>query len=301
MGCSDGRTVEGKPKENHGFPVCKFTIPLTKPTDAIKAVSDDQILLGAKDEIEILEISTKNITAYSKEHVGRINSFVKMTSGNIATAGQDKSIKVWDLSKKESLMTFTGHKSMIWTMTEIQGNKLMTGGSDKIVKIWDVNTQKEEGEFYKGNNEISVSLQLKSGKIVLCCGTKLILFDYDTKKEEKNLDIPSGVWAITQLKNGDILAGLGNGNLAVIDEKELTIKKTLDNGHKRSCTCVIELDNSKVVSACDTENDLILWDLTDPTKKYVIQGHTAPVLALTFISGRKFASTSEDKTLKIWE
>ena len=78
MGCSDGRTVDGKGQENHGFPVCKITIPLSKPVDAIKAINDNQILLGAKDEIEILEISTKNITAFSKEHVGRINSFVKM-------------------------------------------------------------------------------------------------------------------------------------------------------------------------------------------------------------------------------
>ena len=59
MGCSDGRTVDGKGQENHGFPVCKITIPLSKPVDAIKAINDNQILLGAKDEIEILEISTK--------------------------------------------------------------------------------------------------------------------------------------------------------------------------------------------------------------------------------------------------
>ena len=190
---------------------------------------------------------------------------------------------------------------MIWTMCEIQGNKLITGGSDKIVKIWDVNTKKEEGEFYKGDTEISVSLQLKSGKIILCCGSKLLLFDFKTKKEEKKLDIPSGVWAILQLKNEDIVAGLGNGNVVVIDEKEFKIKKTFDNGHKRSVTCVIELDNNKIVSACDTENDMILWDLEDPTKKYIIQGHTNVVLALTFISGKKFASTSDDKTLKIWE
>ena len=78
MGCSDGRTKEGSGKENHGYPVCKFTTPLQKPVDAIKAINDNQILLGAKDEIEIFEISSKNITAFSKEHVGRINSFVKM-------------------------------------------------------------------------------------------------------------------------------------------------------------------------------------------------------------------------------
>ena len=198
-------------------------------------------------------------------------------------------------------MTFKGHKSMIWTMCEIKGNKLMTGGSDKIVKIWDVNTKKEENEFFKGDNEISVLLQLKNEKIILCCGSKLLLFDFKTKKEEKKLDIPSGVWAIIQLKNENIVAGLGNGNLAIIDEKELIIKKILDNGHKRSVTCVIELDNGKIVSASDTENDMILWDLEDSSKKYIIQGHTNVVLALTFISGTKFASTSDDKTLKIWE
>ena len=49
------------------------------------------------------------------------------------------------------------------------------------------------------------------------------------------------------------------------------------------------------------ENNMILWDLSDPESKYIIEGHTDNITCLTHLDGNRFASSSLDNTLKIWE
>ena len=305
MGCAcaaGGKTFESKGKANSGFPLCQESIPLTTEIEVVLPINDENFILGGKDEIQILDLTKKEMKPYSKEHKGRINCIIKLSNGNIATAGQDKLIKIWDLTKNESLITLTGHTSMIWTINEIKENKLISGSSDKTCKIWDLNTKKEECELYKGNEEISVTIQLKNEKVLICCGRKLLQFDIKTKKEEKSLDVGKGIWSIVELFNGDIAAGLGDGTIIVIGcENELKIKNTLNEGHTKSVSSLIELENGKIVSASDNENDMILWDVKDQSVKYIIQGHTDFVKSLALISGKKFVSVSKDKTLRIWE
>ena len=299
MGCASGRTVEGTGKENKGFPVCRKTIELQKLVDSMVAYDQNRIILGAKDELQILNIDEGVITSLSTEHKGRINCMIKLSNNEIVTAGQDKTIKVWTIDNKNSLETLAGHKSMIWCINEIKGDKLISGSSDNTALIWDVKSKKLDFELYK-DKEISVAIQLKTGNVLLCSSDKLILFDLKSKKQLTNFEIKPGVWSLRELSDGTVAAGFGNGDIGILEVgNEIKVKLTL-KGHKKTVNSIIELGNHKLVSSSD-ENNLILWDLTDPEAKYFIEGHTENVTALTHINGNKFASVSKDKTLKIWE
>ena len=299
MGCASGRTVEGTGKENKGFPVCRKTIELQKLVDSMVSYDQNRIILGAKDELQILNIDEGVITSLSTEHKGRINCVIKLSNNEIATAGQDKTIKVWTIDNKNSLETLGGHKSMIWCINEIKGDKLISGSSDNTALIWDVKSKKLDFELYK-DKEISVAIQLKTGNVLLCSSDKLILFDLKSKKQLTNFEIKPGVWSLRELSDGTVAAGFGNGDIGILEVgNEIKVKLTL-KGHKKTVNSIIELGNHKLVSSSD-ENNLILWDLTDPEAKYFIEGHTENVTALTHINGNKFASVSKDKTLKIWE
>lgn len=299
MGCASGRTVEGTGKENKGFPVCRKTIELQKLVDSMVAYDQNRIILGAKDELQILNIDEGVVTSLSTEHKGRINCVIKLSNNEIATAGQDKTIKVWTMDNKNSLETLAGHKSMIWCINEIKGDKLISGSSDNTALIWDVKSKKLDFELYK-DKEISVAIQLKTGNVLLCSSDKLILFDLKSKKQLTNFEIKPGVWSLRELSDGTVAAGFGNGDIGILEVgNEIKVKLTL-KGHKKTVNSIIELGNHKLVSSSD-ENNLILWDLTDPEAKYFIEGHTENVTALTHINGNKFASVSKDKTLKIWE
>lgn len=299
MGCASGRTVEGTGKENKGFPVCRKTIELQKLVDSMVAYDQNRIILGAKDELQILNIDKGVVTSLSTEHKGRINCVIKLSNNEIVTAGQDKTIKVWTIDNKNSMETLAGHKSMIWCINEIKGDKLISGSSDNTALIWDLKSKKLDFELYK-DKEISVVIQLKTGNILLCSSDKLILFDLKTKKQLTNFEIKPGVWSLRELSDGKVAAGFGNGDIGILEVgNEIKVKLTL-KGHKKTVNSIIELGNHKLVSSSD-ENNLILWDLTDPEAKYFIEGHTENITALTHINGNKFASVSKDKTLKIWE
>lgn len=299
MGCASGRTVEGTGKENKGFPVCRKTIELQKLVDSMVSYDQNRIILGAKDELQILNIDEGVITSLSTEHKGRINCMIKLSNNEIVTAGQDKTIKVWTIDNKNSLETLAGHKSMIWCINEIKGDKLISGSSDNTALIWDLKSKKLDFELYK-DKEISVAIQLKTGNVLLCSSDKLILFDLKSKKQLTNFEIKPGVWSLRELSDGTVAAGFGNGDIGILEVgNEIKVKLTL-KGHKKTVNSIIELGNHKLVSSSD-ENNLILWDLTEPEAKYFIEGHTENVTALTHINGNKFASVSKDKTFKIWE
>ena len=299
MGCGQGRTIEGSGEKNKGFPVCRATINLTKKVDSMIAYDENRIILGAKDELQILDISKKNITPLSSEHKGRINCVIKLSNNEIVTAGQDKTIKVWKIDSKDSLMTLSGHKSMIWCLNEIKGNKVITGSSDNTAVIWDLNEKKLDFELYK-DKEISVVLQLKTGKILLCSSDQLILFDLESKKKLTSFEIKVGVWSIKELSDGTVAAGYGNGDVGILEIGNEIKVKILLKGHKKTINSIIELENNKLVTSSD-EKSMILWDLKDPEAKYFIEGHTDNVSCLTHLGGNKFASCSLDNTLKIWE
>ena len=72
-------------------------------------------------------------------------------------------------------------------------------------------------------------------------------------------------------------------------------------GHSKAVNLVIELENNKLVTYSDGNDDLILWDVNEPESTYMIKGHTKHVKGLCLIEGNKFASVSSDNTLKIWE
>ena len=300
MGCAQGKTIEeDRSKNSHGFPACRKTINLEKLVDSLVAHDPQQVYLGAKDELQLLDLKTDTISCYSKEHKGRINVLIKLKDGRLASGGQDKLIKVWDINSKESLMTLEGHKSMIWALNEVSGNKLISGGSDKRALIWDLNEKKLDFELYN-DKEITVVLQLKTGKVLVCSENNLCLFDLDSKKKLTSIEVKTGVWCIRELSDGSVAIGEGNGNIAILEvANDIKVKYEL-KGHTKAINSIIQLDNQKLVT-CGDENNMILWDLKDPEAKYFIEGHTNKVSGLAHLGGNKFVSVSQDKTLKVWE
>jgi len=298
MGCSNEKILDDDNKESKGYPVCRLTIPLATEIYTINCFQRGKLILGGKNELLLFEESNKSITTIGKEHKGRINSLITLSNGQVASGGQDNTIKIWDINKKAVLSTLTGHTSIIWQVYEMENNKLITASDDNSSRIFDLKTKQSEN-FCKLTRYVSSVAVVKNNKVIIASGKNIFLYDLKTKKQESVLDI--NVWYLKVLANGDVACGLGNGLLYIITvTDELIIKTKFPRGHKRTINFIIELDNHKIVTSSD-ENDLILWDPNDPESMFLIKGHTDIVTGLCLISGKKFASSSKDKTLKIWE
>ena len=129
-------------------------------------------------------------------------------------------------------MTLEGHKSMVWCLNEIQGNKEISGSSDNTAVIWDLNAKKKDFELFK-DKKISVALQLKNGKVLLCSANNLILFDLGTKRQLTSFEIKPGVWSIRELSDGSVAAGYGNGDVAILEVGNEIKVKIILKGHKK--------------------------------------------------------------------
>ena len=146
---------------------------------------------------------------------------------------------------------------------------------------------------------ISSIVILDNNKVLLASGKNILLFDINTKEQLSVLDISS--WSLLKLINGDIAVGLGDGLLFLVKvTDEILVKSKFARGHNKTINSIIQLENNKIIT-CSDENDLIMWDYTEPDSIYFIKGHNNIATAMCLIERNKFVSVAKDNTLKIWE
>jgi WD40 repeat protein len=255
------------------------------------------LILGGINELHMFDFNTNEISLISKGHKGRINCLIKLPDGKVASGGQDSKIKIWDIDKKECVETLEGHSSIIWDIKYIN-DKIISASDDNSSKIFDLKDKSNKYLFYT-RRHISCVAILPNNKVLLAIARNILLFDLETKQQESFLEIKA--WTLKTLKNGDVAAGLGNGLLYILKvTDEISIKTEFARGHNSTINTIIELSNEKLVT-CSDENDLILWDRTDPESIYFIKGHNNTISCLCYIEGNKFASIDKDNILKIWE
>ena len=297
MGCSSEKTKEGPVSENKGYPVCRLSIPITCQIDSMLSYDSKHLILGGINELHMFDFNTNEISLISKGHKGRINCLIKLPDGKVASGGQDSKIKIWDIDKKECVETLEGHSSIIWDIKYIN-DKIISASDDNSSNIFDLKDKSNKYLFYT-RTHISCVAILPNNKVLLAIARNILLFDLETKQQESFLEIKA--WTLKTLKNGDVAAGLGNGLLYILKvTDEISIKTEFARGHNSTINTIIELSNEKLVT-CSDENDLILWDRTDPESIYFIKGHNNTIRCLCYIEGNKFASIDKDNILKIWE
>ena len=298
MGCSSEKTKEIPPEQNKGYPVCRLSIPVTGEVDSLLSYDSKYLILGGLNEIQILDFNTNEFSLLSKEIKGRINCLIKLPDGKVASGGQDSKIKIWDINKKKCIDTLEGHTSIIWDIKYVNNNKIVSASDDNSSKIFNLKDKSSQLLFHS-RRHISCVAILPKNRVLLAAAKNILLYDLETKQQQSFLELKA--WTLTTLKNGDVAAGLGNGLLYILQiNDEIQIKTEFVRGHNSTINTIIELNNEKLITCAD-ENDLILWDRTDPESIYMIKGHNDTIKCLCFIEGNKFASVGKDNILKVWE
>lgn len=271
----------------------------------IAATPDGKFLIS--DSIDDLRIWDLNICQEQKVITGHndsVNSIAITPDNQYAiTASSDHTLRLWELSSGTPLKSFENSDGSVkWVSITADGKRIVSLANE--ITIWDLRT----GLFKQFENRTEANIAALSSKdnLTLWGGREIITLDLNTGKEVEHLtkdvdfeDRNPGD-AIGFTLNEDRLIFSSHGNVVVWDYQTGNKIAVLRGWNDYMSAIAIAPDGK--ICASTVGKFITLWDFKTYNYLRQITGHTGEVKSLIIsANGQYLVSTSDDKTIRIWE
>ncbi|MDB6006977.1 MAG: repeat-containing protein, partial [Prosthecobacter sp.] len=253
-------------------------MPTVPPKHAIQAVAFSPkvqlIAVGRYGEVELFNPVTRAVVRKLTGFKGKANAVAFSPDGaTVYAAGGEAGIvgivKSWKTSDGTPLQSFEGHLDAAYALAvSPDGKMIATGAYDQKIRLWDVATGKELS-LLKGHNGVVNSLSFRPDGKVLASAS--------ADRTVKLWSIPDGLRL-----------------------------ETLSQPTKEQTSVVFSADGKQLFAA-GGDNRIRQWqisaDAKEGTNKIITSrfAHEGGILNLALsIDGQLLASTSTDKSLKLW-
>lgn len=245
-------------------------------------------------------------------HTGRIWWVDYSPNGKyIATAGFDGVAKLWDAATGKDIYTFGGFNDGPFDVSFSPDSKrlVVTGAhGDGFAKIYDTGTGKElltiptnaESMVFSPDGLYLATADVNWDKNGNVTGpVHVIILDAQTGKEQFALP-------------GEFKDSIGNLIFSQDGKRLVAFSKTLIMWDLETRRQILDIDTTGVNAAISPDSKLLatgggndalihIWDAATGKELYTLQGHKGTTFGVTFNpDGHYLASTSTDKTVKIW-
>lgn len=308
---------EDEPKKDKKFSNYLNEIKLTKELNhqigEVKCLclTADRRLASCSDDktVKIFNLEDFTCEMTLEGHTDVVSYVGLLTNGCLISTSLDHSIKIWELKDHDykCLATLTKHNDAVWKACEISDERICSCSSDCSVMVWKNTAPYDDIATLKGHKSSVFSfIELKNKKYILSCcyGDDKLLFwnttDYKCEKELSRIDCPRyGNNCLLEINDNKVLVG-GRNKITVIDTTTLQVKSKVKLLNAGFICSIVEFPNNLIITGSaggeifevDLDGNQIL------SKKE--KAHEKDITSLILLDDKKLISSSNDKTIKIW-
>jgi hypothetical protein len=283
---SDNLTITSKQ-----IPIIKsygtFAVVLNKNDKSyICIVTYDIVVLNRAHNLIIWTNNTNNsfenlndwkINFVLSGHTKRIYHIHAIDDYRLATCSKDQTIRIWNLCNGECETILTGHFGKIRRIVSLSKNLIASTSDDKTIKIWNINTY--ECEHTLNNESIALSVGISYNKLNRT--EYIIVASYDNIKIwRKDANIYKCIRTIKYKYQRCGYQVAGYANMCIHQNNKIVV--IFDNLIK-----IFNIEQHELHEPDECDMELI--------------GHTDTISAITILPDGKIASSSLDKTIRIWD
>ena len=200
-------------------------------------------------------------------------------------------------NKYEKIQTLSYHDKQINSLAQIQGNKIVSVGFDCRIIIWkqsEHNRDFNPAQIIKIDKPIAIVISLFDSRIVFTCD-----------------DGPIYIY-----KENDSFENIQYEKCEYIEEQILNDERKGNKQHRGRVSCLCQLNNSYIISGGADKNEkvedssknkkehyIVIW--RPENEKYtcsqILKNHKASLTCIIQLRDGNFASSSIDRTVKIWK
>lgn len=222
---------------------------------------------------------TTGVLRWIGRHASHVNRVAFAPDGSLlASAGNDGTVRLWSVISGGALQSLAHPGAVAVICWHPSGKLLISGDTEGVIRLW---ARQADGHFVEVR-EIAEHSTWVDGLAITPAGNMLASASYDGTIK---------LWALT------LPATLP----APADHHWIRLQETLTTPMGRMHR-VVWSPQGNLLASCSFERSIWLWDVEHNTYRAPLQGHTAAVYDLAFLSdGHHLISCSQDGTLRVWD
>jgi len=298
--------------QNKRFNCCKTLKGHTEKIVSLIELSSGKLASGSYDNtIRIWDIDNNREEKLLKER-GKVFCLLEFEEDKLL-CGCDNSINLWDINADDDnfQFSFTGHGLWVNSLVKLNKDYFASASNDSKIKIWDYNNRKCLNTLRGHTDCILFLILLKKNNNYLCSGSVDLTIRIWDWENISCLHVLRGhknwVKCICELSNGIILSGSDDYTIKLW--KDYYNIKTLE-GHSNSIRALCQINDDYFASG-SFDSTIKIWNINSWECIMTLYGHESNIICLISLNNRNdginnskinyLASSSNDKTIKIWE
>ena len=289
-----------------------------KLINGIFEIGNKKILTGSLDyTIKIWEEKNNKFENIKKIKgiCGAICCMIKLNDGSIVTsAANNNNINIWAKQGEDNYIikqSLSSHSKTVLTLTQLENGKIISGGWDNLIIIWDKDNSGcyIEKQRIKDKRPIIKIISLKNNKFAFTSDNRIRIMiqkklqtniKNDESNNENNNELINDVFDDLEFDQ-DVEYEQDEDNKFIVCYK---LSK-----HVGRIRCMLELKNGYLLSGAGDagkkkDNNILVWKPNDLDGFFYVQtltGHLADVNCLIELKDGRVASSSKDRTIRIWK